>query len=161
MLAAGTCCAHALLTARSPVLLVVPLPQQAPYPRDLPYLFFGEELLQLARMWLAGWNVYAPCAHVAFHLWSRAHRPMLPPHPEQRAASQRRVRDELVGKGGGSIAAVAAEATADAAKPTAATRSARTLAQFWEFCGVDFAAGTISERARTGGLPPDALLLSA
>ena len=48
-----------------------------PYPRDLPGLFFGEELLQLCRMWRRGWDVYAPHQPVAYHLWSRKHRPTL------------------------------------------------------------------------------------
>lgn len=45
------------------------LPLQAPYPRHLPWLFFGEELLQLLRMWQAGWDVFTPSETVAFHRW--------------------------------------------------------------------------------------------
>lgn len=50
---------------------------QVPYDPSLAYLFFGEEMLQLVRMWLRGWDVYAPICPVAFHLWSRAHRPTM------------------------------------------------------------------------------------
>ena len=46
---------------------------QAPY-EPLRFLFFGEESFQLARMYAAGWDVFAPPAAVVFHQWSRAGR---------------------------------------------------------------------------------------
>jgi hypothetical protein len=46
---------------------------QVPY-EPLRFLFFGEEALQLARLWAAGWDVFAPPAAVVFHQWSRAGR---------------------------------------------------------------------------------------
>ena len=48
---------------------------QVPY-EPLRFLFFGEELFQLARMFAAGWDAYAPPASVVFHQWSRAGRHM-------------------------------------------------------------------------------------
>ena len=33
---------------------------QVPYSNHLPFLFFGEEMLMLARMWTHGWDVFAP-----------------------------------------------------------------------------------------------------
>jgi hypothetical protein len=45
------------------------------YDCDLPQLFFGEELLLAVRAYRAGAQTFWPGAHVAFHLWSRAHRP--------------------------------------------------------------------------------------
>lgn len=33
---------------------------QVPYDPDLPFLFFGEEMGMLARMWTRGWDVVAP-----------------------------------------------------------------------------------------------------
>ena len=51
-----------------------PMPgSQVPY-EPLRFLFFGEELFQLARMYAAGWDVFAPPAAVVFHQWSRAGR---------------------------------------------------------------------------------------
>ena len=47
---------------------------QVPY-QDLPFLFFGEEQAMLARMWTAGFDLYAPPRTVAWHLWSRSYRP--------------------------------------------------------------------------------------
>lgn len=46
-----------------------PALSQAPYPRHVPWLFLGEELLQLLRMWQRGWDVFTPSQAVAFHLW--------------------------------------------------------------------------------------------
>ncbi|KAL0023769.1 hypothetical protein WJX77_003977 [Trebouxia sp. C0004] len=47
---------------------------EVPYDPDLPFLFFGEEMSMLARMWTNGWDVMAPTQAVCFHLWSRAYR---------------------------------------------------------------------------------------
>ena len=47
---------------------------QVPY-QDLPFLFFGEEQAMLARMWMAGFDLYTPPRSVVWHLWSRAYRP--------------------------------------------------------------------------------------
>lgn len=44
-----------------------------PY-EPLRFLFFGEESFQLARMFAAGWDVFAPPAAVVFHQWSRTGR---------------------------------------------------------------------------------------
>ncbi|GAB4817949.1 hypothetical protein N2152v2_004995 [Parachlorella kessleri] len=49
--------------------------QEVPYDPSLGFLFFGEEMYQLVRMWRQGWDVFTPCCPVVFHLWSRAHRP--------------------------------------------------------------------------------------
>ena len=46
---------------------------QVPY-EDLPFLFFGEEQHMLRRIWTAGYDMFAPPASVAFHMWSRAGR---------------------------------------------------------------------------------------
>jgi hypothetical protein len=66
------------------------------YDADLPQLFFGEEALLAARLFCAGADVYWPGAHVAYHLWSRAHRPNFRDvvdarRPTQRWASSLRV----------------------------------------------------------------------
>ena len=134
-----------------PLLLLLPL--QAPYRRDLPWLFFGEEALQQQAMWCAGWDIYCPPSAIAFHLWSRQHRPTCQhggsqAAAEQRQRSQRRAAAALAGQAGG-------------AEGMPAAPTPRSLQQFWQHCGVDFAARTITERARNGGLPPGAFLTAA
>jgi hypothetical protein len=57
--------------------------REAPYPSDLPWLFFGEEQLMLARMWRSGWCVLAcallllgaPHVHVSMRAPCPAARP--------------------------------------------------------------------------------------
>lgn len=112
-------------------------------------------MLQLARMWLAGWDVFTPPAAVAFHQWDRKQRPSYlehhPPGWEQRRRSQQRVAAALAGReedgpgvGGDMLGA--------------ASRAGRSLKQFWEHCGVNFLEKTISTRALNGGFPADAFL---
>lgn len=50
------------------------VPLQVPYDGDLPFLFFGEEAVMLARMWTHGFDVWAPPQSVVFHEWSRKGR---------------------------------------------------------------------------------------
>lgn len=122
---------------------------QAPYRRDLPGLFFGEELLQLQRLWCAGWDVFTPPTAVAFHLWSRNHRPTQRPDEAQRRRSQQRVAAVLAGEG--------EEAPAGGTTGGEGV-GCRSIEQFWRHVGVDFAARTVSERAANGGMPPGAFL---
>ena len=46
----------------------------APYCGRLRHLFFGEEAYQLARLWTAGYDVFAFGVPVAFHQWERGAR---------------------------------------------------------------------------------------
>ncbi len=59
-----------------------------PY-EPLRFLFFGEEAFQLARLWAAGWDVFAPPAAAVFHQWSRAGRHTFQAEvPQARACAQ-------------------------------------------------------------------------
>ena len=49
--------------------------REVPYDPGLKFLFFGEEVSLLARMWTAGYDVFAPTETVVFHLWTRDYRP--------------------------------------------------------------------------------------
>ncbi|KAL4859532.1 [Skp1-protein]-hydroxyproline N-acetylglucosaminyltransferase [Chlorella vulgaris] len=126
--------------------------EEVAYSRDFPGLFFGEEMLQLVRMWRRGWDMFAPCEVVAWHLWSRKHRPTYQADrqaaggsqalEQQREASQDRVSCILKGL------------LDDAAGPPVC----RSLEAFWEHCGVGFRQHAIADRARNGGMPPHAFL---
>lgn len=139
---------------------------EAPYPSDLPGLFFGEESLQLMRMWRRGWDVFTPHLPVVYHQWSRAGRPSYlqseqQPAEEQqqqlkeqqqRPAAQRRRSQQRV------AAALAGQGDAGGGEGGGAP-PVRSLQQFWEWTGVDFRSRAISERARCGGLPAGAFSL--
>ena len=49
--------------------------KEVPYPRELPHLFFGEEVYMLARMWTRGWRFYAPSLPICYHKYERSSRP--------------------------------------------------------------------------------------
>jgi hypothetical protein len=49
--------------------------QDCPYDPSLHHLFFGEEPSMAVRLYTAGYDMYAPCQSVCYHLWSRTLRP--------------------------------------------------------------------------------------
>ena len=56
----------------------MPLLQECPY-IPLHHLFFGEELFMSCRLYTHGYTTMSPPTTIAYHLWSRNHRPN--PHP--------------------------------------------------------------------------------
>lgn len=48
--------------------------KEVPYSKELPHLFFGEEIYQLARMWTRGWRCYAPSIPICYHKYERSAR---------------------------------------------------------------------------------------
>jgi [Skp1-protein]-hydroxyproline N-acetylglucosaminyltransferase len=185
--------------------------RDVPYDPGLKFLFFGEEMSMLARLWTSGYDVFAPSETVVFHLWSRDYRPSfsadVPDYYNLRRRSLARV-EVLLGGASSSQADSAAvdgekesktprhewSATAhincctlhamlsermrnpfrhdeaEAASPPCADDAGeigqrfglgaqRTLADFLEHCGVDFAAKAISEKAENGGMPLAAFLM--
>jgi hypothetical protein len=72
----------------------------APPDPALRHVFFGEETAQAARLWTAGYALYAPGLNVVYHLWSRAHRPLFREHADawsraQQAAAYARLQSLL------------------------------------------------------------------
>ncbi|OQS06987.1 hypothetical protein THRCLA_01000 [Thraustotheca clavata] len=64
---------------------------QVPYDGALSYVFFGEEQVMAARLFTHGYDFFAPCKSVVYHLWSRAHRPSFRSQiltPEQQALAK-------------------------------------------------------------------------
>jgi [Skp1-protein]-hydroxyproline N-acetylglucosaminyltransferase len=55
----------------------------APYDPYTPFLFFGEEMDILARMWSRGWDVYAPSIPICFTNFDRSYRPTFWENPDQ------------------------------------------------------------------------------
>ncbi len=120
--------------------------------RDVPYdphlYFFGEEISLAARLWTHGYNLYQPNAIVVYHDWNRGNRPT---HfsdnnktwQHQNKGSVARVR-HLFGT----------EQTNDASVLVDIEKygfgTVRSLAQYQEYCGVDFSKKIISEKAKKG-----------
>ena len=125
-----------------------------PYDGATPQLFFGEEIGMAARLWTAGWDFFTPGRAVVFHLWSRDHRPSF-----RELGTEATAREQLA-----SLARVRQLLRLDAADPddgsgdfaVCGLGSARTLAEFEAFIGVDPRARTLTPRARLGGQQEDA-----
>ena len=83
-----------------------------------------------------------------------------PVEEKQRRRSQQRVAAELAGgsSSGGTTSGTGSSFRGSDSGSAAAPAPPRSLQAFFEHCGVDFAARTISARARDGGLPPTAFL---
>ena len=45
------------------------------YSDEVDNLFFGEELLQMQKLYKAGYRMYSPNMNLIYHLWERQYRP--------------------------------------------------------------------------------------
>ncbi|KAL0031913.1 hypothetical protein WJX79_004937 [Trebouxia sp. C0005] len=108
---------------------------EVPYDPDLPFLFFGEEMSMLARIWTSGWDVMAPTQAVCFHLWSRAYRHTfqadLPVDHAAKAASQACVKRLL---GLTDEPAAQTDGVTGRNAPSSGLGSTRSLQDFWLHC---------------------------
>jgi len=48
---------------------------EVPFDPNLPFLFVGEEILQSARFWTHGWDIFTPNENVVFHFYTRKDSP--------------------------------------------------------------------------------------
>ena len=109
-------------------------------PESFPYLFFGEELLLSLQAFSHGFDAFHTAPHVAVHCWERGYRrgwrEVVGPEGEGEAEGKRRLRRIMLGE-------------EDAGEWLGDVRSVR---DYWQWAGVDWARGAISERAKTGGV---------
>ena len=106
--------------------------QEVPYDGTLRHLFFGEELSMAARLYCAGWDLYAPPESVVYHLWSRSHRPSGYVDEMARTQAIHRVVDQVV------------NGTTDS--------GLRSIKGFWQGLQVDIQNHTFQEGAENGVL---------
>jgi [Skp1-protein]-hydroxyproline N-acetylglucosaminyltransferase len=126
---------------------------KVPYDGGLQYLFFGEELSMAVRLYTHGFNLYAPPEQVCYHLWSRSHRPTplqetISPKVKQQQEVQRKAARQVV------LAQLQGE-------QGRGLGTERTVVDFAEALGVDFAAQTINPEAPLGGLQGDEFAMDA
>ncbi|CAE8600435.1 unnamed protein product, partial [Polarella glacialis] len=125
--------------------------REAPYDPLLEYIFFGEEIAMSARIWTAGWDLFNPTKVIAYHLGSRAHRQWF----REVQTTPEKVAAEYAGKlriCGLLGTPWPAGQKHPAPEPPYGLGSARTLAEYERFAGVDFQRQVVHEQARTGGL---------
>ncbi|KAG5177965.1 hypothetical protein JKP88DRAFT_169463, partial [Tribonema minus] len=107
--------------------------RDARYDPALRHVFFGEEAAMAARLFTAGYDFYAPPQAVAYHLWTRAHRPSFRENETAETARERqrgeaRIRAVLGMPPAAAAAAAAAAAGGAAAAAAAAESSAQQCA---------------------------------
>ena len=159
------------------------LAREVPYDPHLPFLFFGEEISMVLRMWTRGWDLFAPDAHLLYHKWERGHRKgtfwEVEGGAELKRASQARVRrlvtgERLVGldKAPPRTNTPADDASADdahtgavdgalagvpaASDPVWGLGTVRSLRLYEALAGVDFRSKTVAQQAERGGLRSEA-----
>ncbi|MGE3714633.1 MAG: GlcNAc-transferase family protein, partial [Alphaproteobacteria bacterium] len=119
--------------------------------KEVPYdphlYFFGEEITLAVRLWTHGFDLFHPNKPVVYHNWKRDKRPThFSDHenwPQINKRSFARVRHLL-----GMETSSDAEVIKDIRKYGLGKK--RSLKEYEEFSGVDFAARTFSHRARDG-----------
>jgi len=122
--------------------------QDCPYDGRLHHLFFGEEASMAARLFVAGYDLYAPPESVCYHLWSREHRPTPAEAPWADPESVRRrkersralVREQLLAE--------------DDRNPSDRPQHGgdRTASGFASAIGVDFVSQKVTRPAETEDL---------
>ena len=125
--------------------------------REVPYdphvYFFGEEISLAARLWTHGYDIYHPPRPVTYHHWERnARRTHFDDHAnwgELDARSFARVRHLL-----GTQTSTDPVVLVDMERYGLGT--ARSLEEYQEFCGVDFATRRIARSAFEGHFPAKA-----
>ncbi len=101
----------------------------------LPHLFFGEELLHAARLYVAGCDFFAPPEQVIFHRWSRSgRRTLAEDQPRRNVAAARGRAFELLEN----------------------VEGPRSLADFEARAGVDLKRRVVLPGADRGGLSTEA-----
>ena len=109
---------------------------EVPYDPDLPQLFQGEELLYSARLWTAGYDFFTPTANLCYHHYYRKDAPKFWNDVDYTATQQ------------ATVAKV--KKLLDGGMPgySHGLGTARSLAQYWAFAGIDWAAKTSASAAK-------------
>jgi hypothetical protein len=94
--------------------------KEVPYP-NLPYLFFGEELLMAALAFTNGWDLVGMTHSVAYHLWVKDYRKQYINNDPVRRKSVQRVKDILNGK-----------------DKEIKLGNKRSIQEFWDYLGINF-----------------------
>jgi len=104
--------------------------KDVPYDGSLRQLFFGEELTMALRLYLEGYNLYAPSESVLYHLWSRSHRPTQMADVFKDPAYTDRVQEEKI------QSMIKVKKQLEKGEGITAN-SGRTVKDFWKALGVE------------------------
>lgn len=126
---------------------------KCPYDKNLPYLFFGEELSMAVRLFTNGYNFFSPPTSVCYHLWSRDHRVT---YQADMGISSERVESEdsndgIMAKRQESITKVLNQLLGQHSNEMGKVRA---VEQFWENMGVNFIERQVCKDAQNARLDP-------
>jgi hypothetical protein len=133
-------------------LLVMPAQAllDVPFDPHLNFLFFGEELLHSARLWTAGYNIYAPVQSFVRHHYGRGDKPKFWSDMANFETCRRKaVKRAKYHLGLGPLDEVDPEYRTDIGQYGAGAR--RSLEEYWRFAGVDWAKRTAERRCSWDG----------
>lgn len=71
--------------------------KKIPYPKNTPYLFFGEEMLMSIRSFTHGWDLRAPRYNILYHLWKRDYRKTFQANEKIRLQSIKKIQKIIYG----------------------------------------------------------------
>lgn len=111
--------------------------QEVPFDPDLPHLFQGEEFLYSARLWTHGYDFFTPTRNVVFHEYYRKSAPKFWDDIEYAVIQQKTMRKVL--------RLLDPDSTTDKAGQFGTVRSLR---EYYEFAGVDWAGKKTSSEGR-------------
>lgn len=109
---------------------------EVPYDPDLPHLFQGEEVLMSARLWTTGYDFFTPVENLVFHNYTRAEAPKFWNDVDYTAEQKNTVEK------------VKALLTGGMGAYKHGMGASRTLQQYWEYAGVDWATKTTTSGER-------------
>ncbi|KPA74898.1 putative mitochondrial hypothetical protein [Leptomonas pyrrhocoris] len=128
--------------------------RDVPFDPHLPYVFDGEEVLYSARLWTHGYNIYSPPRGLCFHIYGRPKAPKVWDVTALWYAVQDRVRpriqfflqSHLKGRPGLIVPADTTNAYAVVDASRYGMGRQRTVAQWYDYAGVDPVAHTLDGR---------------
>lgn len=138
--------------------------KQVPYDPYLEYLFFGEEISMIVRLFTNGWEFYSPPQSLIFHLWTRSYRSTFQSHATidefKLLCSQLRVKLIIGEFTESSLLSFLTEQSFDTSVymqritkelEKYGLGTEKTMEEFVEESGVDLVHKVINEKARSGG----------
>jgi hypothetical protein len=114
--------------------------KEVPYPGNMPYLFFGEELLHSARLYTSGWDLVGMTYSVAYHLWKREYRKLF------WEVDKTAIRDQSIQK----VKDILSRNIND---PKYGLGFKRTIEDYWNYAGVDWLTKTFTRPKKPWVMP--------
>jgi hypothetical protein len=129
------------------------------YTEPMEYVFFGEEIIMLKRVYQE-YSMFTPNKVICYHLWSRDHRPTFWENfTETKPTSGETVVEQvdidstyLVQHDTETMTKIRVENRQSIMRELGMTEEKQNVESFYEYCGIDFANKSVSNKALFGGV---------